>query len=960
MNHAQSAPNNRLDWAVRTAGWLDRRSSLLIWGTLTITALLVIPLVILDAPDSASQNPEGRVFDLQQRIDDSFATPAHVVPFIAESETGDILTSEGLSELLLSETLLRAADEQGNLVAENMTEQPVLLSYFDTSTSRNVVGVITIADAVEEYLQVSTNGELSLFEATDEQVKVAVHHVLVNPETAELVELLSVQAESETRNVNGEEIVWWTSPAVQFNVIADNARLGGGTQAIGVSADDRTLDKEEFNRNVQEVLRQEVDSYQVWGIAIDANLEADDQGQESGVFITFTVIAAIAIVGIALRSYWAVALTGAGLGILMIWLKGISLLVGLKAGLVIDLIVPIAMVSLGVDFAVHAVRRYQEERKRIAVPRRALVIGLGAVLPALALAMVSDSIAFLSNSAAGIEAVVHFGFAAAIATVSSFLVLGVVLPQVYARIDGMLTGRNYNGRAWLIVAIFASIGAASFAGGAVIMLVAVDVIIGAVFLAVGLTLTLLTPALYLRFRPATASDQPVAAADASGTLDEGPHQIDRLATLTRYRFVVLAAMVGITGLAAVFALRLDATFDVKDFFASDSDFAVSLDKLDEHVAERSGEQAFILVEADFSDPGALFGMQAVFDNLDGNQNLGRDTQGVVNISEPNLVQIVEDITASPVGRAGVQELTGVAIQESPPYGVPPTPEQLDAVLDYAVQAGVPTSGGELAYTPADVRSVLQHNPLGDTLDLTVLTVFLPGTREQSAVVDARDSILVNLESLEGVSSVSDYGLTGSPLIRQAQLEATTDSLQTSIPIAAAAAFLLLLVAFRSVRFAIVTIIPIGLVVVWLYAIMYISGFALNFVTATIGAVSIGVGIDFSIHLTQRFREELRYANTRLQAMTRSLRGTGVALAGSSASSIVGFAIMGLAPMPLFASYGILTSIMVFLAVVAALVVLPSLLLIATPELTRKAEETSTTAKPEESPSEPVREGTQPA
>ena len=37
-------------------------------------------------------------------------------------------------------------------------------------------------------------------------------------------------------------------------------------------------------------------------------------------------------------------------------------LVGIKGGLVIELIVPIAMVSLGVDFAVHAVRRYQEER----------------------------------------------------------------------------------------------------------------------------------------------------------------------------------------------------------------------------------------------------------------------------------------------------------------------------------------------------------------------------------------------------------------------------------------------------------------------------------------------------------------------------------------------------------------------------------------------------------------------
>ena len=926
-------------WSTKVARWADSHSTWLIWGTLAITALLVVPLTVMDKPPVASQNPEGRVFDLQDRIDDAFAAPTHFVPFIAESKTGDILTPVSLSELLLSETRLRAADARSELTPEDLPAQPYLLTYFDNNVFESVNGVTTIADAVEAYLQSSSNGELSLFEASEEQVKVAVHRVLSNPKTADLGELLSTEATSERRVVNGEEIDWWVSPAIQLAVIADNEKLGGGTQAVGVSSDNRTIDKEEFNRAVQEVLRQDIESYELWGIAIDANLESEDQGQESGIFITFTVIAAIAIVGISLRSYWAVALTGVGLGALMIWLKGISLLVGLKGGLVIDLIVPIAMVSLGVDFAVHAVRRYQEERRIYAVPRRALVIGLGAVLPALLLAMVSDSIAFLANTSAGIEAVIHFGLAATIATASSFVVLGIVLPQAYARIDQMLQGRGYRGVGARANIIFSSFGAASAAGGAVILLVAVSPIAGAIFLAVALLLTVLLPALYLKLRPVRQSEP-----EASNGAEEGSqspanadesHTFDHLADLTRFRYVLVVAVAAITGVAAMFALRLDATFDVKDFFASDSDFTVSLDKLDQHVGDRSGEPATILIEGDFSDIVALASIQAVYDNLDGNPDVGRDSQGIVSISEPNLLQIIRDVTASPAGRAGVAELTGIEISPEAPYGFPVNAEQVDAVLDYAVQAGVPTLEGELAYTPQDVRSVLVHNPLGQSRDLTQLTVFLPGTREQSSVARAQDSLNVNLQSLDSSDAITDYGLTGSPFIRQAQLEATTESLQTSIPIAAAAAFGLLLIAFRSVRFAIVTIIPIGLVVVWLYAIMQISGFALNFVTATIGAVSIGVGIDFSIHLTQRFREELKRAGSRIEAMTMALRGTGVALAGSAASSVVGFAIMGFAPMPLFSSYGFLTSIMVFLAVLAALVVLPSLLMIATPKMRKK-------------------------
>ena len=54
-------------------------------------------------------------------------------------------------------------------------------------------------------------------------------------------------------------------------------------------------------------------------------------------------------------------------------------------------------------------------------------------------------------------------------------------------------------------------------------------------------------------------------------------------------------------------------------------------------------------------------------------------------------------------------------------------------------------------------------------------------------------------------------------------------------------------------------------------------------------------------------------------------GTGFALVVSMVSTAAGFAIMAFAPMPLFATFGILTALMVVFAFVASLVVLPSLL-----------------------------------
>ena len=276
---------------------------------------------------------------------------------------------------------------------------------------RPVVGIYTLADEVHEVMA-SDPLSPTLENATDDDVKLALHRILSDPRTKRLREDLSIKATNEPRQVAGQEIAYWRSPALFTFVVADNEKLGGGSLRIGTGGDDVTKQKEQFNRQVQKTLRGDQENYRLWGIAIDVNLEVEDEAELAGPFIMFTAIGVLIVVGVALRSYWAVALTGAGLGILMIWLKGISNLIGLKSGLVVDLIVPIAMISLGVDFAIHSLRRYREEKERGSPPRLALRLGFAGVLGALALAMLSDGIAFGSNVTSGIETVTGFGIAA--------------------------------------------------------------------------------------------------------------------------------------------------------------------------------------------------------------------------------------------------------------------------------------------------------------------------------------------------------------------------------------------------------------------------------------------------------------------------------------------------------------------------------------------------------------------
>ena len=169
-------------------------------------------------------------------------------------------------------------------------------------------------------------------------------------------------------------------------------------------------------------------------------------------------------------------------------------------------------------------------------------------------------------------------------------------------------------------------------------------------------------------------------------------------------------------------------------------------------------------------------------------------------------------------------------------------------------------------------------------------------------------------------------VTGSAFVREASLDATNRALQISLPIALLLCLLVGSTFLRSIRYGLASIVPILMVVAWLYAFMYAAGFAINLVTATIAAVSIGIGIDFAIHFIARYRDELdRPRDPRRPPFVSPGRGPAWRSVASAISSAVGFGILAFAPMPLFAAYGLLTALMIVMALVATLAVLPSIL-----------------------------------
>ncbi len=889
---------------LRVAEWIADHTKLVVIGSLVVTAALVVPMLTMVPDTAASQDPTGEVIDAQDLINDRFVSDVFGFGFIAEARTGNILTREPLLELYQNSEGLRSDAELA----------PLLISYFDSESGANVQGFYTIADEVDSRLRAA--GLDGLEEAGEAQVGQTVSAIV-----AETGPFTWGFAESATLNPSTG---MWEAPALLFGLAADNQALGGGGAEIALGSDD--TEREEYARDVQTVLRGDESFIDVWGIAIDVNLTVGEQSQAAGPFIGFTILAVLVVTGIVLRSYWAVAVAGAALSALMIWLKGLSNLIGLETDQVLSFIVPIAMISFGIDFAYHAIGRYREEAVHGYRPRVAFVAGMGGVLAALVLALVSDSVAFLSNVSARIESIIQFGIGAALALIAAFFMLGIVTPLVVMRLDDAL-GHPRQNRLRSVGRSFTSGLAATAAMAVVLLLVYILPALGVVGLAVYVLAFIVVPYWFISRRPKedveAASGRPVVA-PRLGRLTE---------LMARGRWVVLPIVLAVSAAAVVVALRIDARFDVKDFFAADTDLVVSLDKLDEHVGQQGGEPAMVYVEGELTDPGALLAIEAFAERVNAldNEQLAVTDDGTTQL-ERGVLEVVYDVMSSPFALGAIEAATGVAVTDEAGDGIPDTAEQLTALYAFTSQAGVPLDEQRLLITPDGVQTLLWQDP-GAGRQATFLMAQVVGSRAQENIAAARADLDPLVDELESQMRISDPEatavLTGSAIVRDEQLLAIVRALAVALPISVLACLVVAGLFMRSLRFAVVSIVPILVVVSWLYAFMHLAGYGINVVTATIGAVSIGIGIDFAIHFVMRYREELSRLHLRFDALNAAGTGTGAALAASAVSSIIGFAIMALAPMPMFAVYGFLTAIMIGMALIATLTVLPGLLILST-------------------------------
>ncbi|MEA3494865.1 MAG: efflux RND transporter permease subunit [Bacteroidota bacterium] len=176
---------------------------------------------------------------------------------------------------------------------------------------------------------------------------------------------------------------------------------------------------------------------------------------------------------------------------------------------------------------------------------------------------------------------------------------------------------------------------------------------------------------------------------------------------------------------------------------------------------------------------------------------------------------------------------------------------------------------------------------------------------------------------------------GTSLIDKDISRAIATGQRDSLIFAFFAIMILLMIIFKSKTAGLIGSIPLLFALVSTFGIMGWTGIELNIVTALLSSISIGLGVDYTIHIFWRLKSELKTTDSYSEAISTSLRTSGRGIIINAFSVIVGFSILFLSAFPLIQYFAFLIIISILLCLVSALILIPAICVLTKPKFLKK-------------------------
>ena len=539
-------------------------------------------------------------------------------------------------------------------------------------------------------------------------------------------------------------------------------------------------------------------------------------------------------------------LTLTGLVLALIWTVGAESWLGPGA---LDLIgppnaltatVPIILIGLAVDYSIHAVSHYREQRIAGEPVGVAVLAGLRNVIIPLALAAATTIVSFLANLLSPISGIGDFGVVAGLGIGLSLIVMLTVVPAARTIIDQRREARGP-----------------------------------------------LPP------------PRPIANAIPG---------VDRLAerlgtSITRRPAPYLVLVVAVTVGLGFAASGITTDFTIRDVLPRDGNLIKDLNSLDATFGG-STEVVSVLVKAEVTETHTLQNLFSMTEAFEDDLSRPRAADGAMEASLPLLVLdwTTDDGTPGDRYDPGLERLFAEATT-----GLHLDPALIQKFLDALA-----------ATDPEAVARVLVEDPEGIDTTLLQFRAFSGDPERTEGMIEDINGLWIGDDDAIAMTSQDIIVLTSSDEIRDRQ----TEAIITTIAAALGILTIFFWITLRQPALGFIAVGPIVLVLIWVLGTMALLGIPYTIVTSITTALSIGIGVDYTIHVIHRYREEFAKRRNPEAAAIRTLATTGSALLGSALTTALGFAVLTLSPLQSFEQFGITAAITIAYALIVSILVVP--------------------------------------
>ena len=368
-----------------------------------------------------------------------------------------------------------------------------------------------------------------------------------------------------------------------------------------------------------------------------------------------------------------------------------------------------------------------------------------------------------------------------------------------------------------------------------------------------------------------------------------------------YLIVVVLVAIGL-GYAAT---DLKSEFSIQDILPRGGSVLEDMKTLEAAVGG-STEVATILLQSEITESRTLLNLHDLTSAFDDELRRPRAAAGPIQHSFETLVRDWTHDSGEPGDKYDL-ELAALFREASP--GVELDPDLMQELAD------------RLVAKEPELARFLINDPDGIDVMLLQFPTFLHEPEQTRKIQEEIERLWFGDDSAITAISDSIVSVAVTDQITDGQTEAITSTIAVALSILA----IFFWVTLRQPSLAVVAVAPIVLVLFSVLGTMALLGIPYTLITSIITALSIGIGVDYTIHVIHRYREEFAHLRNPEKAAIRTLATTGSALLGSALTTAFGFGVLIASPLLASQQFGITATItIVYSLIVSVFVVLPAM------------------------------------